>query len=357
MVPPDNAKCAHMMMQTDELNFHLPPELIAQTPPEERSAARLLHYRRSDKSIAHRTFTDLPDLLRPGDLLVFNDSRVLPAKLLLHKPTGGRVEGLFLADEDAGIWRVLLKNLGDSLPPLSFADDPTITMTPLHRIHEGEFRVQISPPASAGDLLPRVGRMPLPPYIKRRKAGDPLDAIDRQRYQTIYAKLVGSVAAPTAGLHFTTEILDRLKSRGVETTHVTLHVGLGTFKPIISDTLESHPMHNESYTLPPLAAAAINRAKHDRRRIVAVGTTAARVLESQPAGDLSPASGTTNIFIYPPYAWRHIGALITNFHLPRSTLIALVAAFVGLDQQRRIYEEAIARRYRFFSYGDTSLLE
>lgn len=344
-------------MKTDELDFHLPPDLIAQTPPGDRSEARLLHYRRADRSIVHRTFTDLPDLLRPGDLLVFNDSRVVPAKLLLRKSTGGRVEGLYLADEESGRWRVLLKNLGPNREPLTFADSPGLTMTVLERIHEGEYRVQVSSAEPAAEVLARVGRMPLPPYIKRGKEGDPLDEMDRERYQTVYAKLAGSVAAPTAGLHFTPAIMDRLKSRGVDSAYVTLHVGMGTFKPVVVDTLGEHAMHTESYTISPEAAAAVNRAKAEGRRIVAVGTTATRVLESQPEGDLSAGSGETSIFIYPPYRWKHVSAMVTNFHLPRSTLIALVAALIGLDEQRRLYREAIANRYRFFSYGDTSLLE
>jgi S-adenosylmethionine:tRNA ribosyltransferase-isomerase len=344
-------------MRTDELDFHLPPELIAQTPPPERAAARLLHYRRSDRSVTHRTFADLPDLLRPDDLLVFNDSKVVPAKILLHKKTGGRVEGLFLADEGAGRWRVLLKNLGPTRDPLTFADAPDVTLAPLERIQEGEYRVQVSAPDPATAILDRVGRMPLPPYIKRAKDRDPLDDLDRARYQTVYASLAGSVAAPTAGLHFTPEILARVSSRGVQFARVTLHVGLGTFKPVTADTLADHPMHTESYTISDEAAATINAAKRDGRRIVAVGTTATRVLESQPDGDLTPHAGQTRIFIYPPYRWKHVGALITNFHLPRSTLIALVAAFTGLDEQRRIYQEAVAQRYRFFSYGDSSLLE
>lgn len=349
-------------MKTDDLDFHLPPELIAQTPPAERTASRLLHYTRATGTIAHRTFADLPDLLRKGDLLVFNDSRVVPAKILLRKPTGGRVEGLFLDEPSPGRWRVLLKNLGPlrpDVPPLTltFADDPALSATVLEKHAEGEHLIQLSSTDPAPTILERVGRMPLPPYIKRDKEHDPLDDLDRQRYQTVYANLAGSVAAPTAGLHFTPDLLARLESRGVESVYVTLHVGLGTFRPVTADTLDAHPMHTEPYTLPPETVDAINRAKRDDRRVISVGTTATRVLESQPPGDLSPTSGNTNIFIYPPYLWKHVSALITNFHLPRSTLIALVAAFVGLDEQRRIYAEAIAHRYRFFSYGDSSFLE
>jgi S-adenosylmethionine:tRNA ribosyltransferase-isomerase len=200
--------------------------------------------------------------------------------------------------------------------------------------------------------------MPLPPYIKRDKRHDDRDALDRQRYQTVYARSPGAVAAPTAGLHFTEELLQRLNDAGIRRAMVTLHVGLGTFRPVTADTLQDHVMHSESYSLDAVAAEQLNRAKSERRRIIAVGTTAARVLESQPADvPFIPMMGQTDIFIYPPYRWRHVDGLITNFHLPRSTLIALVAALTGLEQQRRIYREAIGQRYRFFSYGDAMFVE
>ena len=211
-------------------------------------------------------------------------------------------------------------------------------------------------PAAA--LLGRVGRMPLPPYIKREKGGDERDAADRERYQTVYSAQGSAVAAPTAGLHFTQSVLDELDRAGVERAFVTLNVGLGTFKPVTVDDLSQHAMHGESYTLSPSAADALNRAKAAGRRIVAVGTTSARVLECQPAGEQFHAhTGQTSIFIFPPYEWKHVGALLTNFHLPRSTLVALVAALTGLDEQRRMYRTAIQERYRFFSYGDAMLIE
>jgi S-adenosylmethionine:tRNA ribosyltransferase-isomerase len=199
--------------------------------------------------------------------------------------------------------------------------------------------------------------MPLPPYIRRDKEADERDAADRERYQTVYARAPGAVAAPTAGLHFTPEVLAKLDGRGIERAFVTLHVGLGTFKPVTADELSEHVMHREAYTIPPETFEALNRAKRDQRRIVAVGTTTARVLESQPPGPaFEPKTAETGIFIYPPYDWKHVGALLTNFHLPRSTLIALVAGMVGLDEQRRIYRTAIEQRYRFFSYGDAMLV-
>ena len=346
-------------MRTDDLDFHLPPELIAQDPPAQRTASRLLHYRRDDRSITHRTFADLPSLLGAGDLLVFNDTRVLPARFMLQKTTGGLVEALFLSEVAPGRWTVLLKNVGRATTaPLHFADAPEITATLLQSGESGEHEIQLSISEPAALLLDRLGRMPLPPYIKRDKGHDARDAADRARYQTVYAQAPGAVAAPTAGLHFTDELFADLDRRGVERTFVTLHVGMGTFKPVTADTLESHAMHSEGYEISPTAADALNRARSDRRRIVAVGTTSTRVLESQPADEPFRAkNAATSIFIYPPYPWKHVDALITNFHLPRSTLIALVAARVGLEEQRRIYREAIEQRYRFFSYGDSMFIE
>jgi len=344
-------------MRTSDLDFHLPPELIAQDPLPNRSASRLLHYRRSDKRIDHRVFSDLPALLRRGDLLVFNDARVLPARIMLRKETGGVIEGLFLSQPNERHWRVLLRNLGSYRGPLTFVD-AELRATIAEVGAGGEYVLDVDTGDAAPAVLSRVGRMPLPPYIKRGKGRDARDDADRERYQTIYASTPGAVAAPTAGLHFTPQLLVELDATDIERTFVTLHVGLGTFKPVEVDELSEHAMHREAYTIGEDAAMALNRAKRDGRRIVAIGTTAARVLESQPAeADFVGASGETGIFIFPPYAWKHVGAMITNFHLPRSTLIALVAAMVGLEEQRRIYQEAIERRYRFFSYGDAMFIE
>jgi S-adenosylmethionine:tRNA ribosyltransferase-isomerase len=389
-------------MRSDELDFVLPPELIAQTPTADRGASRLLYYARGERSISHRAFADLPGILRPGDVLVFNDARVLPARLALRKPTGGRIEGLFVSESGPGIWVCLLRNLSNASPGLRLefetpsersplfpspgtpgegqgggllADarkgDPPPQPSPgvpgegenlsavvLESRGQGEYHLEISSEEPAAVILERIGRMPLPPYIRREKESDEHDAMDRRRYQTVYAKSPGAVAAPTAGLHFTDELLAQLDGAGIERVSITLHVGLGTFKPITSETLEAHAMHHESYNIPATTADALNRAKRERRRIVAVGTTSARVLESQPADEpFAETAADTSIFIYPPYRWKHVDALITNFHLPRSTLIALVAAFVGLDEQRRIYQTAIELGYRFFSYGDAMLLE
>jgi S-adenosylmethionine:tRNA ribosyltransferase-isomerase len=346
-------------MRTDDLDFHLPPELIAQTPLAERSASRLMHYRRSDRTVAHRTFSDLPKLLRPGDLLVFNDTRVIPARFALRKPTGGRVEGLFLSETVPGRWRVMLRNLGASRGEiLSFEGMPEVRATVVQTFGGGEYEMETSGGTAASVLLQQIGRMPIPPYIKREKEHDERDDLDRRRYQTVFAKEAGAVAAPTAALHFSEELLGQLGQAGVERTFVTLHVGTGTFKPVTADRLEDHAMHAERYMIEASTAEALNGAKLQRRRIIAVGTTSARVLESQPLDEpFQPIRAQTRIFIYPPYRWKQVDALITNFHLPRSTLIALVAAAVGLDEQRRLYQMAIEHRYRFFSYGDAMFIE
>ncbi len=249
-----NRQC---IMKTDELDFHLPPELIAQTPAQQRESSRLLCYRRSDRTLTHRNFSDLPTLLRPGDLLVFNDAKVTPARFALRKSTGGKVEGLFLAEVSPGTWSVLLKNAGpiDPTKPLHFVGEESIEARIIEKREDGEYLLQLSSPAPALILLSRIGRMPLPPYIKREKESDPRDDFDRERYQTIYARADGSVAAPTAGLHFTPDILAKLAAKGIEKTFLTLHVGLGTFKPVNADTLQAHAMHTESYTIPQETAA------------------------------------------------------------------------------------------------------
>lgn len=346
-------------MRTDELDFHLPPHLIAQTPAPDRARSKLLHFRREDGSITHRTFDCLASLLRPGDLLVFNDARVIPARFTLLKPTGGKVEALFISQTRPGIWTVLLKNLGPVKPELrlQLVDLPEIHANVIAKLDEGyELAVHSEEPAT--QILARIGRMPLPPYIKRDKEQDERDEFDRQRYQTVYAKSAGSIAAPTAGLHFTDDLLRQLDEKGIERTFVTLHVGLGTFKPVSADNLQDHAMHTEAYSIDNVAAEKLNRAKTEGRRIIAVGTTSARVLESQPHDQpFMSTTGSTSIFIYPPYEWKHVAALITNFHLPRSTLIALVAALVGIEHQREIYRVAIEAGYRFFSYGDAMFVE
>ena len=346
------------MMRTDELDFKLPAELIAQTPSPERSSSRLLRFRRADAAVEHHVFRDLPALLNRGDLLVFNNARVIPARFLLRKATGGAVEGLFLDEPRPGEWRVLLRDLGRAAGPLHFDADPQISARVVVAEGEGQYRLAVEGAESAVALLERVGRMPLPPYIRRQKGHDDRDDLDRGRYQTVFAQVPGAVAAPTAALHFSRALLEALQEQGVERAFVTLSVGMGTFKPVTAERLEDHTMHVEHFNVGEMAAAALNRAKTEGRRVIAVGTTAARVLESHPAGERFTAhAGQTGIFIRPPYQWKHVDGLITNFHLPRSTLIALVAAMTGLDEQRRLYRIAIESEYRFFSYGDAMFIE
>ena len=296
-------------------------------------------------------------MLHASDVLVFNNTRVIPARFNLIKSTGGRVEALFVREPAAGEWIALLRNLGNSRS-LTFEAERNISVTVKSVDDGGQCTLRIEPAEAATELLARVGRMPLPPYIHRDKSRDVRDAVDRERYQTVYADVGESVAAPTAGLHFTPQLLSELDAIGVERVTVALDVGMGTFKPVRSETLADHAMHRETYRIPASTATALNRAKRESRRIIAVGTTAARVLESQPDDrPIEARSDSTAIFIYPPYRWKWVSGMITNFHLPRSTLIAMIAALVGLDEQRRLYAEAIAKQYRFFSYGDAMLIE
>ena len=344
-------------MRTDDLDFDLPAELIAQAPTAQRERSRLLHYRRADRSIVHRTFAELPALLSKRDLLLFNDTKVLPARFALRKKSGGLVEGLFLAEPSRGIWNVLLKNLG-AARHLRFERDASLACVVGAVKGAGEYELSVFSDKPADQILSRLGRMPLPPYIRREKIGDVRDEEDRRRYQTVFAETAGSVAAPTAGLHFSQSLLDKLDAVGVQRAAVNLNVGLGTFKPVTAESLDQHQMHVESYSISTTTAGAINRAKQSGQRIIAVGTTTARVLESQSADEpIAGKRGATGILIQPPYAWKHVDALITNFHLPRSTLVALVAAMVGLEEQRRVYQTAIDQRYRFFSYGDAMFIE
>lgn len=342
-----------------DLDYDLPDELIAQTPALRRDESRLLHYRRADRSIAHRKFSDLPKLLRAGDLLVMNDSRVAPARFTLVKPTGGLIDALFVDEISIGHWRVMLRNLGSFRDDLRLCvkDFPELIVHSIRRVDDGLFDVQIETDRPAHALLEKIGRMPLPPYIKRAKSSDDRDESDRERYQTVFAQQHGSIAAPTAGLHFTPAIFFELDRIGIERAFVTLHVGLGTFKPIEVDDLSQHKMHVERYSIDERTVDQINRAKREKRRIIPVGTTATRVLESQQSREIKPTSGQTQLFIRPPYEFKHIDALITNFHQPRSTLIALVMAFMGIEEQKRAYIEAIRERYRFLSYGDSMLIE
>jgi S-adenosylmethionine:tRNA ribosyltransferase-isomerase len=339
-------------MNLADFDFDLPDELIAQSPATRRDGSRLLFLPRSEGPIEHRAFADLEHLLRPGDLLVLNETAVFPARLLGRRArTGGRAEVLLLSPlAEPGTWEALVRSksvpaAGETIE-LGGADSVTF----LEPLGEGRARVRFAEGVSAFEVAERRGHVPLPPYI--RGAQDAPE--DRERYQTVYAREPGAVAAPTAGLHFTKELLGRLAARGVETARLVLHVGLGTFQPVRAERIEEHRMHSERYAIPEETVRAALRARSEGRRIVACGTTSVRALESFAA--TGAPSGATAIFIHPPYEFRLVSGLITNFHLPRSTLLMLVSAFAGRERVLAAYAEAIARRYRFYSYGDAMLI-
>lgn len=338
-------------MQLADFDFELPEERIARHPVEPRDASRLLVLRRAEAGLEHRSFSELPELLDPGDLLVVNDSRVLPARLYLRKPTGGRVELLLVEPTDDGAWRCMASaSKGVKVGQVFRVEDDPAHATVLEVEGEGFVRVAFS--EDAVSIAARRGRLPIPPYLGRDTEPE-----DTHRYQTVFARAekTGSVAAPTAGLHFTPGLLARLEARGVETARLTLHVGPGTFLPVRAERVEEHRMHAERYELPAETVAAIERARARGGRVVAVGTTSVRTLESQ-RGALAPGPGRTDIFIRPGHEFLHVDAMLTNFHLPRSTLVMLVSAFAGRDRVLQAYRAAIEEKYRFFSYGDAMLI-
>jgi S-adenosylmethionine:tRNA ribosyltransferase-isomerase len=346
------------------LDFHLPDELIAQHPVEPRDRSRLMVIDRRRGTWSHRVFADLPDLLDPRDVLVRNDTRVLPARLIGHREsTGGRWEGLFLRELADGAWEVISRTRGRPTVGECVAVGQGLRLRLEARGESGCWIVRplLEPDASEPDeaggrtlaLLERHGQTPLPPYIRRGRESDG----DRRAYQTVYARRPGSAAAPTAGLHFTDSVLDRLAGRGIACVDLTLHVGPGTFRPITADRLEDHVMHAEWAELPGGSAGVLEARRGQGGRIVAVGTTSARTLETAAAsGTLRPFAGETRLFIRPGHVFRGLDALITNFHLPRSSLLVLVAALAGEELIRAAYAEAIRCRYRFFSYGDAMII-
>jgi S-adenosylmethionine:tRNA ribosyltransferase-isomerase len=347
-------------MRLDFPDYNLPPRLIAQYPLAERDRSRLLVVRRSDQSLAHHLFSDLPELLNPGDLLVLNDTRVLPARLLGRRmKTGGKWEGLFLSTNPAGAWELICRTRGRPSEGESIQVEPGPLTLELVGRRGGHWLAKPSESGSPAELLGRYGHVPLPPYIRKGRAVE----ADRERYQTVYASKAGSVAAPTAGLHFTPALLEKLQRRGIQQTAVTLHVGLGTFQPIQVEDARQHKMHSEWGELPQAAVAAVAACKARGARVTAVGTTSVRVLETAAGASEAAASselrlwsGETDLFIYSPYTFHVVDALITNFHLPHSTLLLLVAAFAGVDLTHRAYKTAVEQEYRFFSYGDAMLI-
>lgn len=338
-------------MKKSDFYYELPSELIAQSPLDRRDASELIKLDRQTGEYSFHHFYDLPGLLRPGDLLVMNDSRVIPARLIGEKDGGGTVE-LVLLHETGGLWECLVKPGKRCKPGARLIFGGGMLTAVVEGITDGGNRlVRFGCDGIFLEVLEQLGQMPLPPYITR-KLEDP------ERYQTVYSKIPGSAAAPTAGLHFTGELLDKLKTMGVDTAFITLHVGLGTFRPVKADNIEDHLMHSEYCMIPGETAKAIKSAKTGGNRIIAVGTTSCRALESffdEDAG-LKESSGWTDIFIYPGYRFKVINGLITNFHLPESTLIMLVSAFAGRDNILRAYNAAIERRMRFFSFGDAMLI-
>ena len=342
-------------MNTADFDFHLPEELIAQTPLEKRDASRLLIVDRSSGEFSDQHFDSIIDQLQPGDALVMNNTRVLPARLYGEKPgTGGHVELLLLKNIEGDHWEVLAKpakrlKVGAQV---SFGDG-RLTATVVEELEHGGRIVRFDYQGIFLEVLESLGEMPLPPYIHEKLA-------DRERYQTVYAKENGSAAAPTAGLHFTKELLAQIEAKGVKLVYLTLHVGLGTFRPVSVDNLDDHEMHSEFYTLSEEAAATLREVKKNGHRVIAVGTTSIRTLETignKFQGDIQADSGWTNIFIKPGYQWQIVDAFSTNFHLPKSTLVMLVSAFAGRDLTLKAYEHAIAERYRFFSFGDAMFIK
>lgn len=339
------------VLKKSDFWYDLPEELIAQTPSEPRDSSRLLVYHRDTKAIEHRIFRDITDYLKAGDVLVVNRTRVLPARLYAHTEHGGAVEVLLLKRIDLDDWEVLVRpgrkcRVGAKL---TVNDELSLQVTGI--TDSGERIVRFSYRGTFEDVLSRAGTMPLPPYI-HEKLSDP------DRYQTVYSRENGSAAAPTAGLHFTPELLERIRAMGVEIAEVLLHVGLGTFRPVKEENVLDHKMHSEYYEVSEEAAEIVNRAKREGRRIVCVGTTSVRTVETvaDENGFLRPCKGNTEIFIYPPYRFKCVDALITNFHLPESTLLMLVSALCSREEVLRIYGVAVERRYCFFSFGDAMLI-
>jgi S-adenosylmethionine:tRNA ribosyltransferase-isomerase len=357
-------------MRTADFDFDLPAELVAQVPAKERDQSRLLVFLRSDASIQHRRFRQLLDYLRSGDIMVLNDSRVIPARLRgRNRRTKGEFEILLLEENEPNDWWAMMRpgKRARLQTEIEFqnrhGEITNVNATIIATNAEGHRRLSFTGTKNIIEQLDDLGEVPLPPYIKRDPTTGPTN--DAQRYQTVYAREKGSVAAPTAGLHFTAELLEDIRRMGVEVCHITLHVGLGTFAPVKADTVADHVMHEERFVVTEEAARAVNTAKRERRRVIAVGTTSLRVLESavDPASGLvKPGAGRTRIFIHPPFVCKVVDALLTNFHLPRSTLLMLVSAFAAPGEKRgrelilSAYAEAIRQHYRFFSYGDAMLI-
>ena len=339
------------MLSTSDFNYYLPEELIAQTPVNPRDNSRLMVYDKENDKVSDLHFYDILNLLKKGDVLVVNNTKVLPARMYATSSFGGKVEILLLKRIDLKRWEVMVKPGKKCKEGKSFTINEQLSFTVLERTESGGRIVEFNYEGVFEDIISRVGEMPLPPYIHEKLN-------DGNRYQTVYAKNLGSSAAPTAGLHFTTELIEKLKEKGVEFCEVELQVGLGTFRPVKVEDVTKHVMHTERYSITQQNADIINKAKSEGRRIIAVGTTSVRTLETvaDQNGYVRECSGDTSIFIYPPYKFKCVDGLITNFHLPESTLIMLVSAFVNRDKIISLYERAVKERYRFFSFGDACFI-
>jgi S-adenosylmethionine:tRNA ribosyltransferase-isomerase len=341
-------------MRIEEFDYHLPPSLIAQYPPSQRGETSLMILHRQTGAIEHRAFGDIAQYLNPSDLLVMNDTRVLPARLIGRKETGGRVEMLLIPSWDGmgGEWKALIKGAGKMKQGARIRFEQGLEGE-VGEVKDGKGKVSFSGHGEVMDVLQKIGHIPLPPYIKR---GD--EALDRERYQTVFAETDGSIAAPTAGLHFTHTLLQSLRENGVRATMVTLHIGIGTFVPVKAGDVEDHTMEAEWIEISEETAREIEGTKARGGKVIAVGTTTTRALESfsNGSGGVRPGKGMTSLFIHPPYRFGVIGGLVTNFHLPKSTLVMLASAFAGKDLLMRAYREAIRRKYHFYSYGDAMLI-
>ena len=345
-------KSEALNLRTSDFDFELPEELIAQTPLERRDTSRLLTLDKSTGKTEHHHFYELTDFLRPGDCLVLNNSRVLPARLIGHRPTGGACEVLLLVDKGDNVWECLVRP-GRKLKPgaeVVFGDGQ-LRATIEAEVEDGKRLVRFHYQGIFLEILEQLGKMPLPPYIKA-------ELQDQERYQTVYSKVNGSAAAPTAGLHFTPELLQKIEDMGVKLCYVTLHVGLGTFRPVKAEDIQEHEMHSEFCMVSQETADIINETKRNGGRVICVGTTSCRTIESFAAedGTMTERSGWTNIFIFPGYKFKVLDCLITNFHLPQSTLIMLVSALAGRENVLAAYKEAVENRYRFFSFGDAMMI-
>lgn len=346
-------------MQLSEFDYELPSELIAQFPTEKRENSRLLVLDKKTCCIEHKHFFDITDYLGENDLLVLNDTKVIPARLLGHKVTGAFVEIFLLKNTHDKIWHVLLKPAKRLKMNDIVEISHELSVKILHKYEDGIADVELIYDGNIFDILNNVGKIPLPPYIERKLSEDEINKLDFERYQTVYAKNRGSVAAPTAGLHFTPEVLQKLENKGVEICYVTLNVGLGTFRPVKTDDILNHKMHSEDFEITDKTAEIIGNAQKNSKNIVAVGTTTTRVLETtfKKYGEIKAVKDASELFIYPGYKFNVINTLITNFHLPKSTLLMLVCALAGKKQILNAYKIAIAEKYRFYSYGDCMLIK